>query len=250
MAFAGVRTGPLDVRDPRVNRGECVELTILFDVDNTLLDNDRAKRAIDAALLDLLGMAGAARFWELYEVIRAETGKVNIPLTVARYDQDLDGQPISPDERRRLRFAVADLVMGFGYEEFVFPGAREALAHAQALGRTAILSEGDQTFQPSKIWRAGLTEAARGNVLVFEQKIEHFGEAIAAFPGDHYVMVEDKPSILTEFRRQLGPDLATTVLIRQGKYGRVPLDAPPPDIVLDHISEFPGIGWDRLTGRT
>jgi FMN phosphatase YigB (HAD superfamily) len=223
-----------------------VELTILFDVDNTLLDNDRAKRAIDDALANLLGQTGAARFWELYEVVRRETGKVNIPLTVARYDEELERAPIAPAERRRLRFELADLVMTFRYDAFVFPGALAALARAQSMGRTAILSEGDQTFQPSKIWRSGLTDAARGNVLVFEQKIEHFAEVVAAFPGDHHVLVEDKPVILEEFRRQLGPERVTAVLVRQGKYGRVPLEAPLPDIVLEHIEEFAAIDADRL----
>ncbi|MFM9105099.1 MAG: hypothetical protein ACKOWF_00155, partial [Chloroflexota bacterium] len=194
------------------------------------------------------GPAGAPRFWDLYETVRLETGKVNIPLTVARYDRELAGQPLPEGERRRIRFSLADLVMGFRYDEFVFPGALAALAHAQRQGRTAILSEGDQTFQPRKIWRSGLTEAARGNVLVFEQKVEHFGEAVAAFPGDHYVLVEDKPAILTEFRRQLGPGMVTTVLVRQGKYGRVPLEGPLADLVLEDIGQFAGLGAAQLSG--
>lgn len=216
-------------------------LSIFFDVDNTLLDNDRAKRALDSGLGDLLGAAGAARFWEWYEIVRRETGKVNIPLSMARYDAELEHAAMDPAERRRLRFALADFVMTFPYDEFVFPGALDAIAHAQGMGRTAILSEGDPTFQPSKIWRSGLDNAARGNVLVFDRKIEHFAEVAAAFPADHYVLVEDKPDILQEFRRQF-PGVCTTVLIRQGKYGRVVLEPPLPDIVLDEVAQFVRLG--------
>ena len=41
-------------------------VTILFDVDNTLIDNDRAKADLSARIAGLLGVAGEQRFWELY----------------------------------------------------------------------------------------------------------------------------------------------------------------------------------------
>jgi hypothetical protein len=57
----------------------------------------------------------------------------------------------------------------------------------------------------------------------------------AAFPADHYVLVEDKPEILTAVKRYLGPRV-TTVLVRQGKYGKAPLPVDtPPDQVFDSI---------------
>ena len=226
-----------------------MELTVLFDVDNTLLDNDRAKRALDAGLEALLGADGAARFWDHYEAIRAETGMVNIPLTMARYDAGLDeGEGTTdPAARRRQRFALADLLMGLPYQEFLFPGALDAIAHAQTFARVAILSEGDPTFQPSKIWRAGLDHAVDGNVLVFDHKVAHLAEVVAAFPADHYVLVEDKPSILRETRAELGEGV-TTVFVRQGKYADVVPEPPPPDIELAAIGELLALGPADLIG--
>ena len=217
-----------------------MELTVLFDVDNTLLDNDRAKRVLDGRMTDLVGAAGAARFWDHYEAIRAETGLVNIPLTMARYDAELEAGGTAADaaERRHRRFALAELLMGLPYREFLYPGALAALAHARRFGRVAILSEGDPTFQPSKIWRAGLDDAVDGNVLVFDRKVEHLAEVVAAFPADHYVLVEDKPSILKETRARLG-ERVTTVFVRQGKYADVALEPPLPDIALAAIGDFP-----------
>lgn len=217
-------------------------LTFLFDVDNTLLDNDRAKEDLDGALRALLGDAGAGRFWELYELVRAETGKVNIPRTMARYDDELGRGTIDPAERRRQRFAVADLLMGFPYDRYVYAGTPATIARARELGRVAILSEGDATFQPSKIWRAGLIQLVDGNCLVFEQKLEHLDEVVAAFPADHYVLVEDKPAILTTVQERLG-DAVTTVLVRQGKYGRAPLGDARFGVVLDGIDGFAGVDW-------
>ena len=61
------------------------ELMFFFDVDNTLLDNDRAKADMEAQLLGVLGQEGSKRFWELYEEVRKEGGVVSYPKTIARF---------------------------------------------------------------------------------------------------------------------------------------------------------------------
>jgi hypothetical protein len=48
-------------------------ITFLFDVDNTLIDNDRAKQGLSQRISEVLGADGERRFWELYEEIRGET---------------------------------------------------------------------------------------------------------------------------------------------------------------------------------
>jgi FMN phosphatase YigB (HAD superfamily) len=208
---SGRRTGE-GADDPR--------LTFLLDVDNTLLDNDAAKAQLAVGLVALLGDDGAARFWRLYEDVRRDEGMVNIPLTLARFERaaglGTDAAPAAGPDRAR-RFALADLLMAFPYERYLYPGALEAVAHLRRLGRVAILSDGDPTFQPSKIWRAGLDAAVDGYVLVFDHKEDHLAEVVAAFPADHYVLVDDKPDILARVRERLACPL-TTVLVRQGKY--------------------------------
>ena len=214
-------------------------VTFLFDVDNTLIDNDRAKKDLSTRIAELLGVAGERRFWELYEEVRHDLGLVNIPLLLARYDDELESDASLKDtERRRLRFALADLVMGFPYREYLYPGAMDAVRKARKLGQVAVLSEGDATFQPHKIWRTGLDPEVDGNVLVFDRKLDHLEEMTAAFPADHYVLVEDKPEILTAVKRALGSRV-TTVLVRQGKYGKAPLpEDTPPDVVFQSIEAF------------
>ena len=213
-------------------------VTFLFDVDNTLIDNDRAKKDLSARIAELLGETGERRFWELYEEVRRDRGLVNIPLILARFGEELHGDlSLDDDERRRLRFALADIVMGFPYGEYLYPGAMDAVRNARELGPVAVLSEGDATFQPHKIWRTGLDPEVDGNVLVFDRKLDHLDEMIAAFPADHYVLVEDKPDILSTVKRFLGPRV-TTVLVRQGKYANAPLsNEPAPDVVFDSIGD-------------
>ena len=222
-------------------------VTFLFDVDNTLIDNDRAKKELSARIAELLGVAGERRFWELYEGVRHDLGLVNIPFILARYSDELDADPSLNDaERRRRRFALADLVMGFPYRDYLYPGAMDAVRKARKLGQVAVLSEGDATFQPHKIWRAGLDPEVDGNVLVFDRKLDHLNEMTAAFPADHYVLVEDKPEILTVVKRTLGTRV-TTVLVRQGKYGQASLpEGPPPDWVFDSIGALAETDFSHL----
>ena len=222
-------------------------VTFLFDVDNTLIDNDRAKADLSARIAGLLGVVGERRFWELYEEVRHDRGLVNIPLLLARYGDELDAdRSLTDDEHRRIRFALADIVMGFPYKEYLYPGAIEAVRKARTLGPVAVLSEGDATFQPHKIWRTGLDPEVDGNVLVFDRKLDHLDEMTAAFPADHYVLVEDKPEILTAVKRDLGPRV-TTVLVRQGKYGEAPLpEDVPPDLVFDSIGALAASDFSLL----
>ncbi|MCC6312804.1 MAG: haloacid dehalogenase-like hydrolase [Thermomicrobiales bacterium] len=203
-----------------------MDLTFLFDVDNTLLDNDRAKEMLAERLRAILGTTGSERFWALYEAVRADIGMVDVPLTIARYEA----------ERRVVRPALADLVMTFPFEDYLLPGALAALAHARQMGRVVILSDGDPIFQTSKIWRAGLTAAAGGNVVVVPHKEERLRETTAAFPADHYVLIEDKPAMLRAVRARLG-DRVSTVFVRQGKYA-AGSDEFAPDAVLGRIADF------------
>lgn len=212
-------------------------LTVFFDVDNTLIDNDLAKEHAGDRMDAELGPGCADQFWDAYEAVRSDTGGVNIPLAIAHYDIQLESAALAEQERRRQQFALAALWMGLPYRDYLFPGALAAIAHARQAGQAVILSEGDPAFQPGKIWRAGLVDAVQGASLVFDRKMQHFDEAFAAYPADHYVMVEDKPEVLQALRARLGP-LITTILVRQGKYANVTLAEPLPDIELPSIAEF------------
>ncbi len=131
--------------------------------------------------------------------------------------------------------------MGFPYKEYLYPGALDAVRKARGLGQVAVLSEGDATFQPHKIWRTGLDPEVDGNVLVFDHKLDHLDEMLGAFPADHYVLVEDKPSILAAVKQKLGPRV-TTVLLRQGAYREK--DPIPP-----RLAARSGLRDDRGSGR-
>ena len=50
------------------------EIVFLFDVDNTLLDNDRVQEDLGAHLAACYGEAAKDRYWAIFEELRRELG--------------------------------------------------------------------------------------------------------------------------------------------------------------------------------
>ena len=100
----------------------------------------------------------------------------------------------------------------------------ETLHHLRELGLTIIVSDGDQYFQAEKISSSHLAAAVEGRVLIYTHKQQHLEEILQRYRAGHYVIVDDKASILAESARHLGEKL-TTVFVKQGKYAREPLPA-------------------------
>ena len=60
-------------------------VAFLFDVDNTLLDDDRVRRDLVEAINGAVGAERGRRFWDLYEEIRQECDYVDFPHTLERF---------------------------------------------------------------------------------------------------------------------------------------------------------------------
>ncbi|MCA9880367.1 MAG: HAD family hydrolase [Thermomicrobiales bacterium] len=226
-------------------------ITTFFDVDNTLLDNERAKRELWAQFAAHLGPDGAQRFDDIYEQVRRDLGLVSLPLVLEALDAAAANDPaLTPAQQSERRYVFAGLLMGFPYGDYLYPGALAAVRHARAAGQVAILSEGDEVFQPHKIWRTGLYQEVAGAVIIFRHKLEHLRELVAAYPADHYLLVEDKPDILQAVKRTLGRQV-TTIFVRQGKYANAPTTADgasQPDVTLGSIAEFATLALPALAG--
>lgn len=217
------------------------DLVFLLDVDNTLLDNDRAKSDIQAALLKMLGPDGSKRFWDLYEEVRKETEVVDYPETLRRF--------ADTEQEKQIAEKVADLINDWPYREYLYPDTLPALECLNKLGEVAILSDGDTDYQPRKIANAGLTRAVGGpsDVLVFIHKQCELRDVVKRLPGKHYVFVDDKETILAEIKEELG-DLATTVWVKQGHYASDPTQyrKPDPDLTIQHIGDLCTISKEQF----
>jgi hypothetical protein len=216
------------------------DLVVLFDVDNTLLDNDRVKQELQSAVADCVGPQRGARFWEIYEDVRAKLDYVSLPETLERFVRE------SGDERGTGR--LSDILYHVPFAHSVYPGALAALEHAKAIGALpVVLSDGDQLFQRHKIRSAGLEEAVDGRVLVTIHKELSTVEMRERYPAAHYAIVDDKPRIHPAMKQAMG-DAITTVLVRQGKYALASEQADPAaiDIVLESIDDFAALTREQL----
>ena len=167
----------------------------LLDVDNTLIDNDRAKGDLDLEIRTLVSPYHAGAFWSVYEEVRQECGGVDFPETLRRFRRAF------PDEARARD--VERAVMSVPFERYLFPRALDVIAYLWTLGTVVIVSDGDRVYQPMKIARAGLSRAAKGNVFVYAHKEDHLAEVQIRFPADHYVHVDDKASLLARTKERL-----------------------------------------------
>ena len=200
---------------------------VFLDADNTLLDNDAAKAALEARIAESVPAAVTLRFWALYELVRDAEDYVDFPATLARLAAE------HPIDAARIERILDDLP----YRDFVYPGALDVIDRLWRIATPVILSDGDPVFQPRKIERAGLAAAVRGNVLIYVHKEERLGDATRRFPGPQPVFVDDKARILGHIERRLPG--AVTVHVRQGSYAADPVDAgdPPPDIEIERIAD-------------
>jgi FMN phosphatase YigB (HAD superfamily) len=210
-----------------------VTLVFLLDVDNTLIDNDQVKNDFNAHLEVELGPNLTARFWEIYEQARQERGVVDIPLSLRRLREQT---PLSElDEQTFLH--VQSIFDNYPFFYALYPHTLETLRHLRSMGLTVIVSDGDQLFQPEKIYRSDLAEAVEGRVLIFTHKQQHLNEILQKYPADHYVMVDDKPDILVDSKAIMGQRL-TTVFVQQGHYAKQVPDNFTPDISVLHIGDL------------
>ncbi|HKP66492.1 MAG TPA: HAD family hydrolase [Casimicrobiaceae bacterium] len=204
----------------------------LFDVDNTLLDNDRFGTDLGAYLAETFGATERDRYWRIYATLRDETGVADYLGALQRFRTGVD------DEPELLR--VGAFMLDYPFAERLYTGALDVVAQCRQMRRAVVLSDGDIVFQPRKIVRAGLWNAFAGEVLICVHK-EHALDAMQRrYPAVHYVMVDDKPGLLAAIKRAMG-ERVTTIFVRQGHYAAETAAAdvdPPPDRVIDRIGDL------------
>ena len=209
-------------------------LVFWLDVDNTLINNDGIKNTFDEHLNVWFGADLTARFWEIYEEVRAEEDVVDIPLTLKRFREETPLEKVDASTFSH----VESIFENFPFTQALYPHALETLQYLRTLGRTVIVSDGDRYFQAEKIVNSSLADTVEGRVLIYIHKQEHLDEIQQRWPADRYVMIDDKASILADTKKLL-QSRVTTVFVRQGKYAQQPLPEHfTPDLTVDHIDDL------------
>jgi hypothetical protein len=208
------------------------DLVFLFDVDNTLLNNDRVQADLDVHIGIEHGAQVRNRYWEIFENLRTELGYADYLGALERYRlEDLH-------DPRLLR--ISNWLVDYPFPDRVYAGALDAVKHAQQWAPVVILSDGDAVFQPRKVDRSGLWRAFDGHVLIYIHKEEELDDVERLYPAKRYVMIDDKLRILDTMKKIWG-DRLTTVFPKQGHYAVDPeilAQYPHGDVQLDRIGDL------------
>jgi FMN phosphatase YigB (HAD superfamily) len=207
-------------------------LVILIDVDNTLLDNDRFGADLSVQLNGDFGAKELARYWAIFTELRDRLGYADY---LRALQQFRTGQENDPAILNMSKF-----LLEYPFSARFYVHAIDTLAHLKKMGNTVILSDGDMVFQPRKIQRSGIWDAVDGQVLIYVHKEKQLDMMQQRFPASHYVMIDDKPQILSAMKRVLNNQL-TTVFVRQGHYAteaEMSKIDPSPDYTFEKIGDL------------
>lgn len=216
----------------------------LFDVDNTLLDNDRVVQDMMRYLDAEVGHERQQRYWAIFEDLRKELGYADYLGALQRYRVE------NPRDSHLL--AVSSFLVNYPFANRLFPNSLDALDRFRAWGPVVILSDGDVVFQPRKIERSGLQEAVDSNILIYVHKELELDDVERRYPAEHYVLVDDKVRILDAVKKIWG-ERVTTVFPRQGHYARDERELAKyrtPDVTVERIGDLADADLAALRAAT
>ncbi len=207
-------------------------VVFLFDVDNTLLNNDRVIEDLQRHLTRTFGAAMMHEYWAIFEDFRDDLGYADYlgALQLFRTRHPRDPHILE----------MSSYLVDYPFANRIYPGALDAVDAVGPWGRAAILSDGDVVFQPRKVQRSGLFDAVDGRVLIYVHKEEMLEDVATRFPADHYVMMDDKLRLLTAMKDAWGARL-TTVFVQQGHYAADPAilsHFPPATLTIERIDQL------------
>jgi FMN phosphatase YigB (HAD superfamily) len=216
----------------------------LFDVDNTLLDNDRVVHDMMRYLDAEVGHERQQRYWALFEELRKELGYADYLGALQRYRVE------NPRDSHLL--AVSSFLVNYPFANRLFPNSLDVLDRFREWGPVVILSDGDVVFQPRKIERSGLQEAVDSNILIYVHKELELDDVERRYPAEHYVLVDDKVRILDAVKQSWGARV-TTVFPRQGHYARDEREVAKyrkPDVTVERLGDLAEVDLATLRAAT
>jgi FMN phosphatase YigB (HAD superfamily) len=216
------------------------DIVFLFDIDNTLVDNDHVQADLKQHLATTYGPDARDRYWEILEQLRTELGYVDYLGALERYRLEALHRP------EILR--MSNWMIDYPFAERLYPGAMDAVQHVRQWGLPVVLSDGDAVFQPRKVERSGIWTEFEGRVLIYIHKEEELDDVERLYPARHYVLIDDKLRILSTAKKIWG-ERVTTIFPKQGHYALDPAvlkQYPPADVELAAIGDLVKYDLQRL----
>jgi hypothetical protein len=209
------------------------ELVFLFDVDNTLLDNDRVIDDLRKHLHREVGPQRALRYWSIFDQLRSKLGYADYLGALQRYRAEY------PRDLRLL--TVSRFLIDYPFANRLFPNSLDVIDHCQETGNSrSSCPMATWCFSPTR-WSA--RDCSRPSMATCPHLCpqgERTRRREETLPRRHYVLVDDKLRILPP-SRNLARRRVTTIFVRQGHYAvdpKVLAAYPPADVQIDHIGDL------------
>src|SRR5574341_2367146 len=110
-------------------------VVFLFDVDNTLLANDRIAADLQRHLEREIGHDRQERYWAIFEELREELGYADYLGALQRYRVEYPRDPHV--------LTVSAFLIDYPFANRLYPGSLDVLERCRAWGPTVIFSDGD-----------------------------------------------------------------------------------------------------------
>src|SRR6202040_50842 len=178
-----------------------LDIVFLFDVDNTLIDNDRVQADLKEHLEQVYGVAARDRYWEILEQLRNELGYVDYLGALERFRIETIHRPDV--------LHMSSWLVDYPFADRLYPDALGAVKHVRQWVTAVILSDGDAVFQPRKVERSGLWHAFDNRVLIYIHKECELEHVERLYPANHYVLIDDKLRILAAVKKIWGERVTT-----------------------------------------
>src|SRR5262245_4163312 len=106
-------------------------IVFLFDVDNTLLDNDRVTDDLRRHLEREVGAERAAGYWTIFDQLRRELGYADYLGALQRY------RTAHPHDPKLL--TVSRFMIDYPFANRLYPNSLDVIAHVRQWGTAVIL---------------------------------------------------------------------------------------------------------------
>src|SRR6188472_2176492 len=107
------------MKSRHLKSASAARMVFLFDIDNTLLDNDRVTKDLKEHLEKVVGRKGAQTYWRIFEALRTELGYADYLGALQRYRSQ------NPHDLRLL--AVSRFLIDYPFAQRLFPHSLEIL---------------------------------------------------------------------------------------------------------------------------
>ena len=164
-------------------------VVFLLDVDNTLLDNDRFGADLGDRLQQAFGSDQRDRYWTILAALREELSYVDYLAALQKFRVGLEDRP--------ELLQMSSFVLEYPFASRLYPRALEAVAHLDTFGLPVSPVRRRHRFPAAQDSALGHLECGAGaGADRRAQGTRARGDA-ASYPARHYVMIDDKATVLT-----------------------------------------------------